>query len=129
MTCTTRVPQSTLRSYLLKHPVFIPTILDWSSKSQLFSTKYSRLNLQKRLQFSRLCVKIWNKIPNEFKTLSKNSFEKQIKTSLFQILYWRLLSWRRKYDSSKLEDCTIETNWSSSIQFAPILYWYNYRCI
>ena len=56
-----------------------------SSKSQLFSTKYCRLNLQKKA-FSRVGVKIWNKIPNEFKTLSRNSFTKQMKTSLFQIL-------------------------------------------
>ena len=41
-----------------------------SSKSQLFSTKYSRLNLQKKA-FSRVGVQIWNKIPNEFKTSSK----------------------------------------------------------
>ena len=56
-----------------------------SSKSQLFSTTYCRLNLQKRA-FSRVGVKIWNKIPNEFKTLSKSSFIKQMKTSFFQIL-------------------------------------------
>ena len=55
------------------------------SKSQLFSTKYSRLNLQKKA-FSGVGVKIWNKILNEFKSLSENAFKKQVKKSLFQIL-------------------------------------------
>ena len=38
------------------------------------------------LSESRVGVKMWNKIPNEFKTLSKDSFDKQMKTSLCQNL-------------------------------------------
>ena len=80
-----------------------------SSKSQLFSTKYSRLNLQKKA-FSRVGVKIWNKIPKEFKTLSKHSFNKQIKTSLFQILDNEDSYLDVEKISSKLKDCIIKTN-------------------
>ena len=80
-----------------------------SSKSQLFSTKYSRLNLQKKA-FSRVGVKIWNKIPKEFKTLSKHSFNKQIKTSLFQILDNEDSNLDVEKISSKLKDCIIKTN-------------------
>ena len=56
-----------------------------SSKSQLFSTKYSRLNLQKKL--SRVLVsKFGMRHSNEFKTLSKDSFKKEMKKSLFDVL-------------------------------------------
>ena len=87
-----------------------------SSKSQLFSTKYSRLNLQKKA-FSRVGVKIWNKIPKEFKTLSKHSFNKQIKTSLFQILDNEDSYLDVEKISSKLKDCIIKTNWSDCFQY------------
>ena len=80
-----------------------------SSKSQFFSTKYSRLNLQKKA-FSRVGVKICNKIPNEFKTLSKDSFNKQMKTSLFQILDSEDAYLDVEIISSKLKDCIIKTN-------------------
>ena len=44
--------------------------------------QYSIIQLTRKA-FSRVCNKIWNKIPNEFKSLSKNSFKKQMKQSLF----------------------------------------------
>ena len=81
-----------------------------SSKSQLFSAKYSRLKLTKKKTFSRVGAKIWNKIPNEFKTLSRNSFTKQMKTSLFQILDNEDSYLDVKNISSKFKDCTIKTN-------------------
>ena len=80
-----------------------------SSKSQLFSTKHSRLNLQKKA-FSRVGVKVWNKIPKEFKTLSKDSFNKQMKKSLFQILDNEDSYLDIENTSSKLKECIIKSN-------------------
>jgi len=73
-----------------------------SSKLELFSTKYSRLNLL-------VGVKIWNEIPTEFKTL-KDSFNRQMKTSLFQILDNEDSYLDVENISSKLKDCIIKTN-------------------
>ena len=98
-------PFTLLLLFSLKHHTYNTR----SSKSQLFSTKYSRLNLQKKA-FSRVGVKIWNKIPKEFKTLSKHSFNKQIKTSLFQILDNEDSYLDVEKISSKLKDCIIKTN-------------------
>ena len=36
--------------------------------------------------FSRVGVKVWNKMPNEYKSLSKKSFEKETKRVLLNIL-------------------------------------------
>ena len=80
-----------------------------SSKLQLFSTKHSRLNLQKKA-FSRVGVKVWNKIPKEFKTLSKDSFNKQMKKSLFQILDNEDSYLDVENISSKLKECIIKSN-------------------
>ena len=80
-----------------------------SSKSQLFSTKHSRLNLQKKA-FSRVGVKVCNKIPEEFKTLSKGSFNKQMKKSLFQILDNEDSYLDVENISSKLKECIIKSN-------------------
>ena len=80
-----------------------------SSKSQLFSTKHSRLNLQKKA-FSRVGVKVWNKIPKEFKTLPKDSFNKQMKKSLFQILDNEDSYLDVENISSKLKECIIKSN-------------------
>jgi len=51
-----------------------------------------------------------NKIPKEFKTLSKDSFNEQMKTSLFQILDNEDSYLGVENISSKLKDCMIETN-------------------
>ena len=56
-----------------------------SSTSQFFSVKYSRLKMQKKA-FSRVGVKVWNEIPNEYKNLSKKSFKKETKRALLNIL-------------------------------------------
>ena len=50
--------------------IFIPTILDHPNRSSFVQ---STLDLQKKA-FSRVGVKIWNMIPNELKTFSKDSF-------------------------------------------------------
>ena len=55
-------------------------------------------------------VKIWNKIPKEFKTLSKNSSNKQMKKSLFQILDNEDSYLDVENISSKLKDCIIKSN-------------------
>ena len=74
------------------------------------STKYSRLNLQKGL--SRVFVSKFglNKILKELKTLPKDLFNKQMKTSLFQILDNEDSYLDVKNISSKLKDCIIKTN-------------------
>ena len=54
-----------------------------SSTSQLFSVKYSRLKIQKKA-FSRVGVKVWNEMPNEYKNLAKKSFKKRNKKSSSQ---------------------------------------------
>ena len=56
-----------------------------SSMSQFFSTKYSRLKMQKKA-FSRVGVKVWNEMPDKYKNLSKNSFKKETKRALLNIL-------------------------------------------
>ena len=56
-----------------------------SSTSQFFSVKYSRLKMQKKA-FSRVGVKVWNEMPNEYKNLSKKSFKKETKRALLNIL-------------------------------------------
>ena len=64
--------------------------------------------LQKKA-FSRVGVKVWNKIPKEFKTLSKDSFNKQMKKSLFQILE-NEDSYLDVENISKLKECVIKSN-------------------
>ena len=63
----------------------IPTYTTRSSTSQLFRVKHSKLKMQKKA-FSRVGVKVWNKMPNEYKNLSKKSFEKETKRALLNIL-------------------------------------------
>ena len=57
-----------------------------SSTSQIFSVKYSRLKIQKKKAFSRVGVKVWNEMPNEYKNLAKKSFKKETKRALLNIL-------------------------------------------
>jgi len=57
-----------------------------------------------------LGIKNWNKIPNEFKTLSKDSLNKQMKTSLFQIPDNEDSYLDAENVSSKFKDCIIKTN-------------------
>ena len=56
------------------------------STSQIFSVKYSRLKIQKKKAFSRVGVKVWNEMPNEYKNLAKKSFKKETKRALLNIL-------------------------------------------
>ena len=56
-----------------------------SATSDSFYTQQSRLNIQ-RNAFSRVGVKVWNKIPNSLKQKSKKSFKEVIKQKLFHIL-------------------------------------------
>ena len=57
-----------------------------SSTSQIFSVKYSWLKIQKKKAFSRVGVKVWNEMPNEYKNLAKKSFKKETKRALLNIL-------------------------------------------
>ena len=63
----------------------IPTYTTRSSTSQLFRVKHSKLKMQKKA-FSRVGVKVWNKMPNEYRNSSKKSFEKETKRVLLNIL-------------------------------------------
>ena len=40
----------------------------------------------KKKAFSRVGVKVWNEMPNEYKNLSKKSFKKETKRALLNIL-------------------------------------------
>ena len=105
-------PINILKQFTKTSHIYPHTYNTRSSKSQLFGAKYSRRNLQKKA-FSRVGVrKIWNKIPKEFKTLSKESFKKQMTTSLFQILDKEDSYLDVENISSKLKGCIIKTNWS-----------------
>ena len=52
------------------------------------SLALSRLGLKckKKKAFSRVGVKVWNEMPNEYKNLSKKSFKKETKRALLNIL-------------------------------------------
>ena len=41
---------------------------------------------KKKKGFSRVGVKVWNEMPNEYKNLSKKSFKKETKRALLNIL-------------------------------------------
>jgi len=56
-----------------------------SSASNNFYTQSSSLSIQAN-SFSRIGVKVWNGIPLEIKNLTKSSFKKKIKQTLFSIL-------------------------------------------
>ena len=56
-----------------------------SSTSQFFSVKHSRFKMQKKA-ISRVGVKVWNEMPDEYKYLSKKSFKKETKRALLNIL-------------------------------------------
>ena len=57
-----------------------------SSTSQFFSVKCSRLKMQKKKAFSRVGIKVWNEMLNEYKNLSKKSFKKETKRALLNVL-------------------------------------------
>ena len=56
-----------------------------SSTSGKFYVKYSRLEIQNN-SFSRLGVKLWNKIPSYISNLPKKAFKRVLRKSLFDIL-------------------------------------------
>ena len=71
-----------------------------SSTSQFFNVKSSRLKMQKKKAFSRVGVKVWNEMPNEYKNLSKNSFKKETKRALLNILGVRFVNYEYGYRQS-----------------------------
>ena len=56
-----------------------------SSASNNFYTQSSRLSIQVN-SFSRIGSKIWNEMPVSLRKLSKNTFKRKIKQTLFEIL-------------------------------------------
>ena len=51
------------------------------------SLAFSTLGLKcKKKAFTRVGVKVWNEMPNEYKNLSKKSFKKETKRALLNIL-------------------------------------------
>ena len=65
----------------------IHTYNNRSSTSKFFSVKYARLKIQKKKEaFSRVYVKVWSEMLDEYKNLSKKSFKKETKRALLNIL-------------------------------------------
>ena len=56
-----------------------------SSASNNFYTKPSRLSVPAN-SFPRIAIKVWNKIPQALRNLSKNAFKRKLKQILFDIL-------------------------------------------
>ena len=90
----------------------------------LFSTKYPRLNLQKRLSHvlvSKFGIRRRMNLKDQ-----KVSLKKQMKMYLFKILGNEDYYLDVENISFKLKDCTLKTNWSNyiSILFSFILHWH-----
>ena len=82
------------------------------------SLAFSTLGLKcKKKAFTRVGVKVWNEMPNEYKNLSKKSFKKRNKKSSSQYSRnWRFLygAW---WDNAKIQT---QQNWIKLNQFYNI---------
>ena len=75
-----------------------------SSRSQLFSVKYSRLKMQ------RNALEVWNEIPNEYKKFVKEVLQKRNKKSSSQYPRdWRFLL-EAQWDNAKIQT---QQNWTN----------------
>ena len=94
----------------------IHTYTTRSSTSQLLSVKYSRLKMQRKA-FSRVGVKVWNEIPNEYKNLSLKSFKKETTRAFLNILETEDSSMEPDEIMLKFKHRKIEPYWFSSTVF------------
>ena len=72
------------------------------------------LKYKKKKAFSRVGVKVWNEMPNEYKNLAKKSFKKETKRALLNILESRNSYMEPDEIMLKVKHSKIESNWTSS---------------
>ena len=78
------------------------------------SLALSTLGLKwKKKAFSRVGVKVWNEMPNEYKNLSKKSFKKETKRALLNILETKDPYMEPDEIMLKVKHSKIESNWTS----------------
>ena len=79
------------------------------------SLALSTLGLKwKKKAFSRVGVKVWNEMPNEYKNLSKKSFKKETKRALLNILETKDPYMEPDEIMLKVKYSKTESNWTSS---------------
>ena len=79
------------------------------------SLALSTLGLKwKKKAFSRVGVKVWNEMPNEYKNLAKKSFKKETKRALLNILETKDSYMEPDEIMLKVKHSKIESNWTSS---------------
>ena len=81
----TTVHLLTSRNFLRELQTIIHIILAHQRHNSLALSRLG-LKCKKKKAFSRVGVKVWNEMPNEYKNLSKNSFKKETKRALLNIL-------------------------------------------
>ena len=69
---------------------------------------------KKKKAFSRVGVKVWNEMPNEYKNLAKKSFKKEKKRALLNILETKDPYMEPDEITLKVKHSKIESNWTSS---------------
>ena len=75
----------TWRNFLRELQTIIYIILAHQRHNSLALSRLG-LKCKKKKAFSRVGVKVWNEMPNEYKNLSKKSFKKETKRALLNIL-------------------------------------------
>ena len=75
----------TWRNFLRELQTIIYIILAHQRQNSLALSRLG-LKCKKKKAFSRVGVKVWNEMPNEYKNLSKKSFKKETKRALLNIL-------------------------------------------
>ena len=110
----TTVHLLTSRNFLRELQTSIHIILAHQRHNSL---ALSTLGLKcKKKAFSRVGVKFWNEMPNEYKNLSKKFFKKETKRALLNILETE--DFYMEPDEIMLNsNSKIESNWSSSTIF------------
>ena len=87
--------------------IFILTIHDRLRLETEFYVKSSRLEIQNN-SFSRLGVKLWNKIPSYITNLPKKAFKRILRKLLFDVFDWMPLDKLKKKNVLEKEDDYIE---------------------
>ena len=111
----TTVHLLTSRNFLRELQTSIHIILAHQRHNSL---ALSTLGLKwKKKAFSRVGVKVWNEMPNEYKNLSKKSFKKETKRALLNILKTEDSYMEPDEIMLKFKHSKIESNRTSSIIF------------
>ena len=72
------------------------------------------LKYKNKKAFSRVGVKVWNEMPNEYKNLAKKSFKKETKRALLNILETKDPYMEPDEIMLKVKHSKTESNWTSS---------------